>query len=202
MVRKYLRVTPTSESLAVTEIPQVLASLHKLTTTASPSRRVGGTGGTPAGGRPTPTRFRRPAIGPSTRSPSSSGRSTASSSRRFPPSGSPTGRSPPPPGRTSRLPSSRRGDTRNSTKNSASGVTSTTCRRTPSRRLRGTAIPRTAPTARTGSARPETGTLGERRRKTSTRTPSTNSGDRSPARSTATVRTLRSGTSTPITSTS
>src|SRR6056297_2389898 len=37
MTREYLRVTPTSESLPVTEIPQVLASLHKLTTTASPS---------------------------------------------------------------------------------------------------------------------------------------------------------------------
>ncbi|MDQ2055284.1 ATP-binding protein [Halobellus sp. H-GB7] len=37
MMREYLRVTPTSESLPVTEIPQVLASLHKLTTTASPS---------------------------------------------------------------------------------------------------------------------------------------------------------------------
>ncbi|MFC6723483.1 conjugal transfer protein [Halobium palmae] len=36
-MREYLRVTPTSESLPVTEIPQVLASLHKLTTTASPS---------------------------------------------------------------------------------------------------------------------------------------------------------------------
>jgi DNA helicase HerA-like ATPase len=37
MMREYLRVTPTSESLTPTEIPQVLASLHKLTTTASPS---------------------------------------------------------------------------------------------------------------------------------------------------------------------
>ncbi|RDI69552.1 type IV secretory system conjugative DNA transfer family protein [Halopelagius longus] len=36
-MREYLRVTPTSESLSVTEIPQILASLHKLTTTASPS---------------------------------------------------------------------------------------------------------------------------------------------------------------------